>query len=223
MPDAGRAQDPRRRLLAGREPGRRTGRARRSSISARMDAQAVSPSMPIAASPAPASARTACSTSTSGTRSTPSGRCPSCSRRPSTRTQLFIGWAGQDWAAGRAAARLGVRGRCPDRQAELDSSTPCRPISTRKTGTSNVWSIDVGRREEQPAVPAGQFAEPRLLTAATARRRCRSSTSVTALNPDTGAGGLELPDRPSRHLGLRHQFRAGAVRHAARTARPSPR
>ena len=38
------------------------------------------------------------STSTNGTPSTPCSRCRCCSRRPSTRTLLFVGWAGKDWA-----------------------------------------------------------------------------------------------------------------------------
>ena len=205
-------QEPRRRLLAGGQPGGRARPARRSSTSARWTPSSTR-STPTPASPAPASARTACSTSTSGTPSTTSGRCRSCSRRPSTRTRCSSAGPGKDWTA---------------------SVQPPGTVFAIDAQTGKLkWTFDghpaAGRRaQDRHGQRLGQHVD---------RPRARACSIVPVSSPSPnfyggdrketmplrhlgdGArhrnrqGGLEPPARPPRHLGLRHEFGADAGRH----------
>ncbi len=153
----------------------------------------------------------ACSTSTGGTPPTTSGRSPSCSRRPSTRTRCS--------SAG--PARTGPTRKPLPAPCSPSMPRPARlkwtfdalpPEVARKTGTANVWaSMSVDPEHGILYLPVS-LAEPEFL-----RRQPHGKAAAGDLGHRARRryrqAALEPPDRASRHLGLRHQLAAGAGRY----------
>ena len=124
---------------------------------------------------------------------------------------LIIGWAGMDWAEAEAppGTVFAIDARTGKLKWTFDALPP--QIGRNKTGTANVWagmSVD----PEKTSSFCRSLRRARIIMAATARRHAAG---------DLGDGGqcryrqgaVEPPARASRHLGLRHQFRADAGRH----------
>ena len=214
--DPARPEEPRRRLL-GRRQAPVTGAALPEARLHRHDGrQAARGRRRHRHSPAPTSARAASSTSTPSTPRTPSGRCRSCSRRPSSATRSSS--AGPARTGPRRSTRPGsrLRARRPHRRGEVDLRDPAAGARGQDRHRQRL-GLDVGRSRAAPALHPGLLAEPELLSGAVPLD-LPIVTSVTALNADTGAHGLEPAARPPRHLGPRHQLRADAGRH--REGRP---
>ena len=181
--DAGRAQEPRPLLLAGGEPRSPARRARRSSISARMDGKLFAVD---ADSGQPCTGFGQNGVLDINQWNTVNNKWPLSILQPPTvyKNQLFIGWSGQDWtqAVQPPGSVFAVDAQTGKLNWKFDAIPP---DLDPKTGTSNVWSsmsIDTKNNllflpvsSPSPDYYGGDRLAPMPL-----------STSVTALNPDTG-------------------------------------
>ena len=170
--DAARPEDPRRRLLAGRDRRSRASRARRSSTSA--------PWTPNSTRSMRTPAQKCTGFANGGVLdinqwNTTNNKWPLSILQPPTvyKDTLFIGWAGKDWADERSASRHRLRGRRADRKAEMD--VQCLAAGHRQ---QDRHLQRLGQHDRRSGSMASSICrsvrQARTFTAATARKSCRS-------------------------------------------------
>ena len=175
------------------------------------------PSTPTPASPAPTSARAASSTSTrfNTTDAQLAALAPAAAHRLRRHPLPRLGRQGLG-RSGRQP-RLGLCARRPHRRGEVDLRHPAARAPGKDRHRQRL-GLDVGRPRAPPPLHPGLLARAPTSSRAPCPLDLPVVTSVTALDTDTGAPGLDPPARPPRPLGLRHQRRPDARRH--REGRP---